>query len=141
VTTRALSPRRVWLLATAALLLAFVAGGLSGAAWERYQHAHRHATVPREQRFREMLQRRYGLSDQQAVRIDAIVRRRRPRVDSLMATVEPQMRAAFDSTNAEIRALLNPAQRVKFDRDQEAHRRRSMGRFPGPRPPGPPPAR
>lgn len=141
---RPVSARGVWLLATAALLLAFVAGGLSGAAWERYKRAHRYDGVPREQRFQVMLKRRYGLSDRQVVGIDSIVRRRRPRVDSLMATVEPRIRAAFDSTNAEIRPLLTPGQRAKFDRDQEARRRR-LGRFPGPQPsppspPSPPPA-
>ena len=135
---RPVSPRRVWLLATAALLLAFIGGALAGAAWERYQRAHRHETVPRERRFGEMLKRRYGLSDDQAARIEAIVRRRRPRVDSLMATVQPQVDAAFDSTRAEIRALLTPGQRAKFDRDQ-ARRRRSMSRFPGAHPPSPPP--
>ena len=138
MSARPVSPRWVWLLATAALLLAFVAGGLAGAACERYRRAHRYDGVPREQRFQVMLKRRYGLSDAQAVRIDSIVRRRRPRVDSLMSTVEPRIRAAFDSTNAEIRPVFTPAQRAKFDRDQEARRRRSMQRFPGARPPAPP---
>jgi Spy/CpxP family protein refolding chaperone len=140
------SPRRVWLLATVALLLTFVAGSLAGAAWERWHHAEqrRREGGHGERHAGEMLKRRYGLSDEQARRVEAIVRRRRPRVDSLMATIQPQVRAAFDTTNAEIRLVLTPAQRTKFDRDLE-RRRRQMGRghlpppgAPGaPAPPGP----
>ncbi|HEV7590167.1 MAG TPA: hypothetical protein VGO40_18760 [Longimicrobium sp.] len=131
------SPRRVWLLATVALLLTFVAGSLAGAAWERHHHAEaRRPEGGRGQRhLGEMLKRRYGLSDAQATRVEAIVARRRPRVDSLMATVQPRIRAAFDSTNAEIRVLLTPEQRVKFDRDQERRRRIHGG---GDRPGAPP---
>jgi Spy/CpxP family protein refolding chaperone len=133
-----LTPRRVWLLATVALLLTFVAGSLAGAAFERYHHAHerRHEGGRGERHLGEMLKHRYGLSDDQARRVEAIVQRRRPRVDSLMASVQPRLRAAFDSTNAEIRAVLTPAQRVQFDRDQE-HRRSELGRRHGPGPPGP----
>lgn len=127
------SPRRVWVLATAALLLAFVAGSLAGAAWERWHgHERRHERGRGDRHFGEMLKERYGLSDEQARRVEAIVQRRRPRVDSLMATVQPRIRSMFDSTNAEIRVLLTPEQRVKFDRDQ-ARRRREH------RPPPPPP--
>ena len=127
------SPRRVWVLATVALLLAFVAGGLAGAAWERWDHRQerRHERGRGERDFGERLKQRYGLSDEQARRVDSIVQRRRPRVDSLMATVQPRIRAAFDSTSAEIRVLLTPEQRVKFDQDQ-ARRRREHRRRPRP---------
>jgi len=130
-----LTPRRVWLLAAAALLLTFVAGSLAGAAFERWHHPQaRRQEGGRNARHLAEMQRRYGLSDDQTRRIDAIVQRRRPRVDSLMATVQPRIRAAFDTTNAEIRVLLTPEQRVTFDRDQE-RRRRDLGRGHGPPPP------
>jgi Spy/CpxP family protein refolding chaperone len=128
--SRPVSPRRVWLLATVALLLTFVAGSLAGVAWERAQHSQsrRHDGGGRGGRhFGAMLKERYDLSDEQARRIEAIVQRRRPRIDSLMATVQPRIRSAFDSTRAEIRVLLTPEQRVKFDRDQEERRRRRQG--------------
>jgi Spy/CpxP family protein refolding chaperone len=130
------SPRRVWLLATVALLLTFVAGSLAGAAWERWHHAEqrRHEGG---RHLGERMKERYGLSNEQVRRVEAIVQKRRPRLDSLMATVQPQVRALFDSTNTEIRVVLTPEQRVKFDRDQ-ARRRREMGRGHGPPPPGPP---
>jgi Spy/CpxP family protein refolding chaperone len=128
------------MLATAALLLAFVAGGLSGAAWERHQAAQRAANAPPrdEETFGERMKRRYGVNDAQATRLEAIVAKRRPRMDSVMATVQPEVRAAFDSTSAELREVLTPEQRVKFDREQA--RRRRSGRFPFAPQPGTQPA-
>jgi hypothetical protein len=129
--TTPMTARRVWLLASLALVLAFVAGGLAGAAWERGHGAgehRRHDTRRGSQGVAEAMKHRYGLSDPQTRSIDAILRKRRPRIDSLMAIVGPQLRAAFDSTNAEIRQVLTPGQRAKFDRDQE-RRRRGMSRF------------
>jgi len=131
-----MSPRRVWLLATVVVLLTFVAGALAGAAFDRFIHPRGHERPRGEHHIGEMMKHRYGVSDDQARRIEAIVQKRRPRVDSLMATVEPQVRAAFDSTNREIRAVLTPAQRVKFDQDQARRRHRWAGPLPpGPRPP------
>lgn len=140
MTSRTPSPRRVWMLATAALLLAFVAGGLSGAAWERHQVAQRTEKVPPpdEESFGDRMKRRYGVNDDQATRLEAIAAKRRPRMDSVMATVQPEVRAAYDSTSAELREVLTPEQRVKFDREQA--RRRRSGRFPFAPQPGTQPA-
>lgn len=136
MSTRPPSPRRVWALATVALVLAFVAGALSGAAWDR-MHGRDRRPVPRGPgHYSEVLRRRYDLSGDQAKRIEAIVARRRPRVDSLMATVQPQLRAAFDSTNSEIRGVLTPGQRQRFDDDQ-ARRRKQLQRPGAPIPGGP----
>lgn len=135
MSTRPMSPRRVWLLATVVVLLAFLAGALAGAAFDRFHRGRNHERGRGERHIGEMMKHRYGLSDDQARRVEAIVQKRRPRVDSLMATVEPQVRAVFDSTNREIRALLTPGQREKFDRDQARRRHR----WPGPLPPGPRP--
>jgi Spy/CpxP family protein refolding chaperone len=134
--SRPLTPRRVWLLAAVVVVLTFVAGSLAGAAWERWHHAQVRRESTREQRVGDMLKHRYDLSDAQKARIEIILRRRRPRVDSLMALVQPRIRSAFDSTNAEIRVVLTPGQRVKFDRDQARRRRDSQRQAP----PGPPPA-
>lgn len=135
--SRPLTPRRVWLLAAVVVLLTFVAGTLAGAAWERWHHAQVRRESTREQRLGEMLKHRYDLSDAQQAQVEAIMRRRRPRVDSLMALVQPRIRSAFDSTNAEIRVVLTPGQRVKFDRDLERRRRDAAQRTP-PAPPAAP---
>jgi hypothetical protein len=117
-------------MASLALVLTFVAGALAGAAWERVRGGdRRHHDGPRS--VSERIKERYGLSDDQTRRVDAILRRRSPRVDSLMAAVRPQLRAAFDSTNREIREVLTPRQRAEFDQDQE-RRRRSLDRWTGP---------
>jgi hypothetical protein len=86
-----------------------------------------------------MMQRRYGLSDAQERKVDAIVQRRRPRVDSLMAIVQPQLRAAYDSTSNEIRGVLTPSQRLRFDQD-EVRRRRDREQASAQRPVAPAPA-
>lgn len=140
MSTRPISPRRVWVLASLALVLTFVAGALAGAAWERMHREPPRREGPRSPHaVSETLKRRYGLNAEQTRRVDAILQRRRPRVDSLMAAVRPQLRAAYDSTNAEIRQVLTPAQRVKFDQYQE-RRRRGLDGWTG-QPRGSPPRR
>jgi Spy/CpxP family protein refolding chaperone len=134
--SRPLTPRRVWLLAAVVVLLTFVAGTLAGAAWERWHHAQVRRDSTREQRLGDMLKHRYDLSGAQQAQVEAIMRRRRPRVDSLVALVQPRIRSAFDSTNAEIRMVLTPGQRVKFDRDLERRRLEAARRAT----PAPPPA-
>jgi Spy/CpxP family protein refolding chaperone len=129
-----MSPRRVWALASMALILAFVAGALAGAAWERLR-APEHRRTPAPRTVHEIsisMQGRYGLTAQQTRQVETILARRRPRVDSIMASVRPQLRAAFDSTSVEIRAVLTPQQRVKFDREA-AIRRHNFDRTTGAR--------
>jgi len=116
-------------MAALVLALTFVAGALAGAAWERvHGESARPRSSPRGDRpLSAVMQERYGLTGEQTKRVDAILQRRRPRVDSLMSTVRPQLLAAFDSTNREIRQLLTPQQRVKFDQDRERRRRSLAG--------------
>jgi len=121
-------------MASLALILAFVAGALAGAAWERL-HAPEHRRTPAPRTVHEIsvsMQGRYGLSGEQTRQVEAILARRRPRIDSIMASVRPQLRAAFDSTSAEIRTVLTPQQRVKFDREA-AIRRHNFDRTTGAR--------
>ena len=132
--TSPMSPRRVWVMASLALILAFVAGALAGAAWERVRGPERRR-VPTPRTVHEIsvsMQGRYGLSPTQTRQVESILAKRRPRVDSLMASVRPQLRAAFDSTSAEIRTVLTPQQRVKFDREA-AIRRHNFDRTTGAR--------
>ncbi|HSU17183.1 hypothetical protein [Longimicrobium sp.] len=126
-----LSPRRVWVMASLALVLTFVAGALAGAAWERVRARERHDAEREARTQGEVLQHRYGLSDEQTRRVDAILQRRRPRVDSLMSAVRPQLRAASDSTSREIREVMTPSQRRQYDEDRE-RRRRNLDRWTGP---------
>jgi hypothetical protein len=143
VSSRPVSPRRVWVMAALVLALTFVAGALAGAAWERVRGAPerpRSSTSRGDRPLSAVMQERYGLTGEQTKRVDAILQRRRPRVDSLMSTVRPQLLAAFDSTNREIRQLLSPEQRVKFDQDRERRRRSLAGTSRPPAAPAPAPA-
>ncbi|MBI3567836.1 MAG: hypothetical protein HY084_06490 [Gemmatimonadetes bacterium] len=67
-----------------------------------------------------------GLSDAQHKEIDAIVEKRRARVDSVMTVSGGIMRAAMDSTRREIDAVLTPAQRAQAD-SLRAQRRNMRG--------------
>ena len=92
-----------------------------------------------------------GLSDAQRTQIDAIVGKRRSRIDSVMKQSGGVMRAAMDSTRTEIDAVLTPAQRTQADALRALRRAgrggrgfggvpgdssRGRGGMPGARPPG-----
>jgi Spy/CpxP family protein refolding chaperone len=64
------------------------------------------------------------LTPEQRARIDGIMARRRERTDSLWRTDGTRIRAAVDSTRAEIRAVLTPDQATEYDRLREEHEAR-----------------
>ncbi len=55
------------------------------------------------------------LSDSQRVSVQAAIRHGRDRVLGVVDAMAPRIQAAMDSTDAEIRPLLLPAQRASFD--------------------------
>ncbi|HEV3052198.1 MAG TPA: hypothetical protein VGX50_17950, partial [Longimicrobium sp.] len=61
------------------------------------------------------------LSPEQRARIDAIMARRRALTDSLWQTDGARIRAAVDSTRAEIRAVMTPAQAAEYDQLRQKH--------------------
>lgn len=69
-----------------------------------------------------------GLSDAQRKQIDAIVEKRRARIDSVMKLSGGVMRAAMDSTRSEIDAVLSPGQRAQADSLRAARRNSRGGR-------------
>ena len=58
---------------------------------------------------------RLDLTDAQRERLKLVLRRGRARVERVVVDFDPRMQAAVDSTDAEIRALLNRQQRAAFD--------------------------
>lgn len=130
------SRRRAMWMAVAVLLLVAVAGVASGIALERrvlHPHgwrdrgpgrggeAHRggprgraETTAEGRARFRARMVRDLELTAEQAARIDTILERQRPRMDSLRAALEPPLRAAAEETRRQIEAVLTPEQREKF---------------------------
>jgi hypothetical protein len=98
--------------------------------------------------FLEQLQ----LTDSQRVKIHAVLRHTRPRVDSVMGTVVPRLQAISDSAYAEIGRVLTEAQRKTYEATRPRRglipgmpganggpRGPGMGGPPGGGPNGPPP--
>lgn len=141
--TRSTTTRR---LAYLALLLVFVAGAGTGfAGGSRFGAEHgRGRRAPRD----GMLLDggpvdRYGLSAAQRARIDSVLESRRGQIDAFWRGPGQALRTILDSTRDDVRAVLTPEQRARFDSSHAEHERRFRGRFGpgggGPRGGGPPP--
>ena len=61
---------------------------------------------------------RMDLTQDQHARIKAILDAQRPKVDTVMNGVLPQLRALSDTTFARIREVLTPQQQTQFDHDR-----------------------
>jgi Spy/CpxP family protein refolding chaperone len=94
--------------------------------------------------FVERLESRLDLTADQRREIDEILRRSREEGENLRHEMQPRLRSLFDSTEAEIEAVLTPEQQEKFRQLRETQRGH-MDRFLGPGggrgPHGPPPHR
>ncbi|MDX1623639.1 MAG: hypothetical protein R3199_06630 [Gemmatimonadota bacterium] len=105
----------------ALLAVVFVAGALAGAALDRWWTA---STAPpsedipvgpmvRDGRLPPAFER-IDLTDEQRERIEAILATWQPRVDSLLGTTLPALRAVTDSVRQEVEAVLTPEQRERL---------------------------
>ncbi|HEX6371800.1 MAG TPA: hypothetical protein VF006_22955 [Longimicrobium sp.] len=120
------NPSRMRMAGMALLAVTFAVGMLAGTAFGRVLSARepnaRTAAAECEQKrgphhiFDEL-----ELTPEQRTRIDGIMARRRERTDSLWKTDGTRIRAAVDSTRAEIRAVLTPDQAVEYDRLRQEH--------------------
>lgn len=129
---------RTRLLGIAVLVLTFVVGALSGAALDRFLVAEptpapdvaTPAAAPggegRERRGRHGPPNERDIFDQldltteQREKIDEILDHRRAQLDAFWAEARPRVHSLVESTRADIRAILTPEQRAKYDalRDQ-----------------------
>ncbi len=142
------------LVAALVLVAVFVVGLLAGAwgsrAFARGAHWRWRGGPPpapwasdRERHF----MRELGLSPAQQQQVDSILTRRRAQIDGFWNGEGRRLRAIVDSTRAEVRAVLTPEQRERYDRARSRMRGRAGMERPrrGPReeqqqPPPPPPA-
>ena len=129
------TPSRLPLRAFALLTLAFVVGVLAGAALEhRVGFGRRLGIGPgrfgRGGRGPVEALRALELTPDQCAKVDTILARRRPQMDSIMRETFPRMRSLADSLKAEVEAVLTPAQAAKME--QLTPRGRAGGMF-GPR--------
>jgi len=132
------------LLAVVVLVATFVAGALSGAAVHRVvvaagaesDVAARGPGGPEGRPGRRSLDDRLlaelDLSAEQRARVDSVLERRRREMEAFWDTTGPRVRQIVDTTRAEIRQLLTPAQREEYDRLrekwQQEHREREAAR-------------
>ena len=70
----------------------------------------------------EQLIERLGLSEEQGDSLDAILETGRDRASTVFTEVGPRLRTVLDSTNEQIRALLDPAQQEEFNQILEEDR-------------------
>jgi Spy/CpxP family protein refolding chaperone len=116
----------------ALVIVAFVAGGLGGMALERVRAAGDEPHMrPRVVRMHDGLPPGFAdleLTADQRQRIHAIMEARRHTTDSVLEASLPRLRATFDSVREEIRAVLTPEQRERFDAMEPRMRHRPGGR-------------
>jgi hypothetical protein len=123
-------------------VMVFAAGMVTEASVRRLRMRHTNASMEhrrppfgaeRDRHFGEEL----GLDTLQRARVDSVFARRRVQIDSFWNGPGRSLRAIMDSTRQEVRAVLTPEQRTRFD-----HRRmEGRPRHPGDAgPPMPPPS-
>ncbi|MEP7065098.1 MAG: hypothetical protein ABI889_03605 [Gemmatimonadota bacterium] len=122
------------------LVLVFAAGVVTDAYARRLRMRHAHAAMEnrhppfgaeRDRHFGEEL----GLDSLQRVRVDSVFTRRRVQIDSFWKGPGRSLRAIMDSTRDEVRAVLTPEQRAKFDSRHMEGRPRHPGDAGPPMPP------
>ncbi|HEY2806100.1 MAG TPA: periplasmic heavy metal sensor [Gemmatimonadales bacterium] len=72
--------------------------------------------------FSGMMKDRLSLSDAQRDSVKSIMRRHRPEMHAVMDRVRPQIDSVRAVITTEVRAVLSPAQRIRYDSIQAADR-------------------
>lgn len=129
--------RRPRLIGIVLLVATFVAGAFSGAALERRAGAKAHQAEPQAkaqpaERGRgggrphdhSSLIDQIDLTAEQRARIDSILQIGREKLDAFWKETGPGYRALVDSTRAQVRAVMNPEQRARYDELRAARRAR-----------------
>lgn len=122
------------------LVLVFGAGMITDASVRRLRMHHMHTAMgsgrtpfgaERDRHFGEDL----GLDSVQRARVDSVFARRRVQIDSFWKGPGRALRAIMDSTRDEVRSVLTPEQRARFDRRHMEGRPRHPGDAGPPMPP------
>jgi len=130
------SPRRIHLLSAAIVLASFLAGAATGVGFYRWVAPH--GPPPRERFSLPPHFAALGLSPEQERQAAAILERHRPEMDALIRESYPRMQAIVERTHDELRQILTPAQRARFE-EIEKRRPPREGHPGGPGGPGLPP--
>jgi len=123
------------------LVGAFIAGAALGFTADRIVHGSGRDYRGRED-FRTRMAEELELAPVQKAAIDSLMEQRHRQIVALFKPVKPQLdsisaaaRAVSDSTHEQIKRLLNPSQRVAFDKMRDAARKdmeRGRRRWDGP---------
>jgi hypothetical protein len=136
------SSGRIRLLASAALLVTFVAGALGGAAVERVRSTSEPAiaAAPQQRRdddcppVRDPNRRRrtpyddLGLSEAQKSSIDSVLHSQGAKMGAVSREERSRMESIVDGTRAAIRTMLTPEQQTEMDRRRTAWAQRDSTR-------------
>jgi Spy/CpxP family protein refolding chaperone len=100
------------------VVLAFGSGVVVGFFADRYAIFHHGMHVPpfATHMMMRRLDRRLDLTREQRSQIQQIIERHVTRMESELAAMRPRVNAEISATNDEIRAVLTPEQRAKFDK-------------------------
>lgn len=117
---------RMRLLGAGLLVVAFLAGALTGAAVDRVLSAGESTggTREAERESRSYVIDRVDLTPEQRAAIDTILEDRAERMRAVWRQVEPRLDAITDSARSEIMHALTPAQRAEYQRMLDRRRER-----------------
>ncbi len=123
--------RRARMVGFAMLLVTFVVGAFSGAAFERTLGAREPARPaarcstepgPFHATPGSLIIDHVDISAEQRQKINVILEKHRKQADALWQAQRPTLRAIVDTTREEIRTLLTSGQRAQYDKLREARR-------------------
>lgn len=120
--------RRTRLLGFALLIAVFVVGSLVGFSFnhvlEAREPARARSCAARAEKHHASILSQLDMAPEQQAQVDRILERRRGQIDAFWEGEGTRLRAIVDSTRAEIRTVLTPAQRAEYDRLRAEHRAR-----------------
>jgi hypothetical protein len=116
-------------IAVGLLLLAVFAAGMITEAWVwRLRTQRMHPMMGRRAPFGAERDRHFGedlgIDAAQRARVDSILAKRRVQIDSFWKGPGKSLRVIMDSTRSEVRAVLTPEQRARFDKHHDEGRPR-----------------
>jgi len=116
------------LVGAAILLIVFAAGLAAGAAWTRARSTGREGRAGVNVNVRMTTElprelRRLNLTSLQEDSLRALLIAGQRRMRRVLSEFDPRLRALIDSVDADIRAVLTPQQRERFDATRRAARR------------------
>jgi Spy/CpxP family protein refolding chaperone len=111
------SPNEIRAMTALVIVATFLSGAVAGAGayhWFAPQRGH-----PHHPHFGPLAE--LDLSPEQDTEAKAIMERYRPELEAVMRETFPKVRAVHARIDAELRSILNPAQRAKFEAFQRQH--------------------